>query len=77
MTDLERTQWEASQPYGMHLPIFCTFYDAPTEDRLERVIERYVDRADSAFIAGLATEVQYTAWYVALDAWSKRVRLSA
>ncbi|MCP3472340.1 hypothetical protein NLM33_18660 [Bradyrhizobium sp. CCGUVB1N3] len=48
-------------PYGMHLPIFpaCDI-DKPTEDRLERIIERLMDRADKALLSGKATQVHTT-----------------
>ena len=37
-------------PYGLHLPIFPCFYDRPSEDRLEGVVSRLMDRADSALL---------------------------
>jgi hypothetical protein len=61
-------------PYGMHLPIFVWFHDAPTEDRLERVIERLCNHADAALLAGKATQTQYDAWQVALNNWSKTIK---
>ncbi len=59
--------------YGNHLPIFPTFYSAPTEERLEFVIERLMDNADRAFLAGKATRAEYDAWAKALDAWASKV----
>ena len=55
--------------YG-NLPLFPCFNDAPSADRLERVIERLMDRADASFLAGKATQAQYDAWTKALDRWS-------
>jgi hypothetical protein len=60
-------------PYGKNLPIFPTFYNRPTEDHLERVIERLIDRADKAFLQGLATQAQYDGWYTAMSHWARRV----
>jgi hypothetical protein len=48
-------------PYSLHLPIFPCFYDKPSEDRLEAVVSRLMDRADSALLSGKATQVQYDA----------------
>ena len=64
-------------PYGMHLPIFpaCDI-DKPTEDRLERIIERLMDRTDKALLSGKATQVQYDAWIKALNNWAKSVKLA-
>ena len=60
------------EPYGRHLPIFHT-PDAPMREAdAERCAERYMDRADRAFLAGLATTEQYDAWTRALDVWVKR-----
>lgn len=70
--------WEAfDNPYGAHLPIFPTFFPTPgnslTEDRIERTVERLVDKADAAFIAGKATQAQYDRWNVALNAWIRAI----
>ena len=62
------------KPYGEHLPIFPMFHSAPSEDRLERVIERLVDRADWAWLAGKATDAQYDAWHKRLDEWADEQR---
>jgi hypothetical protein len=61
-------------PYGLHLPIFPCFYDKPSEDRLEAVVSRLMDRADSALLSGKATQVQYDAWIKALDRWTSSVK---
>jgi hypothetical protein len=62
-------------PYGDHLPMFPTFYDRPSEDKLERTIERLTDRADAAFMAGKATQAQYDAWTRALSNWADSVKI--
>jgi hypothetical protein len=58
----------------MHLPIFTFFYETPnrplTESRIEREAERLMDAADSAFLAGKATQAQYDAWTKALNDWA-------
>lgn len=66
--------WEAFEnPYGAHLPVFPAFYSWPsnplTESRIEAAVERVVDCADKAFLAGKATQEQYDRWNVALNAW--------
>jgi hypothetical protein len=61
-------------PYGLHLPIFPCFYDKPSEDRLETVVSRLMDRADSALLSGKATQAQYDAWTRALDRWADSVK---
>jgi len=53
-----------------NLPIFHCYYAPPTEDQLERVIERMMDAADKAFMLGKCTSDQYEAWCAALDMWS-------
>lgn len=63
-------------PYGESLPIFPCFYHAPTEDRLECIIERLTDRADNAFLQGKATQAQYDAWTKALSIWSDSITLA-
>lgn len=61
-------------PYGNHLPIFPMFRDTPTEDQIERAVERLVNRADTAFMAGKATQAQYDAWHKRLDEWAYEQR---
>jgi len=61
-------------PYGNNLPVFPCFYDHPTEDRLERVIERLMNRADASLMSGKSTQAQYDAWVKALDAFATSVR---
>lgn len=62
-------------PYGLHLPIFpCLDYRPITEDRIERVVERLVDRADAALLDGRATQRQYDAWQKALRDWADEQR---
>ena len=63
-------------PYGLHLPIFPCFYDRPSEDRLEGVVSRLMDRADSALLLGKATQVQYDAWIKALNLWSNSIQIA-
>ncbi len=63
-------------PYGLPLPIFPCFYDKPSEDRLERVVSRLMNRADSALLSGKATQLQYDAWIKALNHWSSGVAIS-
>lgn len=64
-------------PYGRHLPLFPTLYSRPdfplTEDRIEREVERLVDRADAAFMAGKATQAEYDAWNIALNRWARQM----
>ena len=62
-------------PYGDYLPIFPTFYNRPTEERLEREIQRLYDRADAHLMAGRATQEQYDAWSKALDRWASSVEI--
>jgi hypothetical protein len=60
--------------YSAHLPIFCTFDDGiPSEDRLERVIERYMDRADIVYANGKCSLLQYERWIIALNFWAEDV----
>lgn len=66
-----------ASPYGSNLPVFPCFYDRPTEDRLERVIERLTDRADAALMAGKATQAQYDAWSTALARFADSVKTEA
>lgn len=63
-------------PYGLHLPIFPCFYDKPSENRLEAVVSRLMDRADSALLSGNATQAQYDAWIKALDRWTNSVEIA-
>ena len=42
-----------------------------TDEALERAIERLVNRADSLFLAGRATQEQYDAWMRELNRWSE------
>ena len=58
-------------PYGKHLPIFPTFHDTPTEDQIERTVERLFDRADAALMSNRATQSQYDAWGAALNGWAE------
>ena len=66
---------ENNYPYGMHLPIFTSFYTTPTRpltiERIEREAERLMDSADRAFMNESldVTQDQYNAWCHALDAW--------
>lgn len=57
-------------PYGEHLPIFPTISTPLAEEKVERVVERLIDRADTAFLAGLATQSQYDAWSRRLNEWA-------
>jgi hypothetical protein len=61
-------------PYGLYLPIFPTLYGAVTEDRLERCVERLMDRADAALMSGRATQQQYDSWCAALSRWADAQR---
>jgi len=58
-------------PYGEHLPIFPVLYPPTSEDQIERIAERLMDRADKELMRGNATQAQYDAWIKALDAWSR------
>ncbi len=59
--------------YG-DLPLFPSFTQKPNDERLEREVERLMDRADVRFLAGKATQTQYDAWIKALDNWANAVR---
>ena len=65
------------EPYGRHLPIFPHIYNAVTEDQLERLIERLMDRADAALLSNDATQDQYDLWVKALNAWANRAPIAA
>ena len=73
------TEWEKlhDAAYGLHLPIFPAFYDPPSEERLERVIERLTDFADRALMEGRASQVHYDRWIKRLDEWAKSVPIAA
>src|SRR6266581_1549011 len=43
--EIERLLPRSLEPHGAYLPIFPTFRDCPTEERLEREVERLIDRA--------------------------------
>lgn len=59
------------KPYGQHLPIFpCLDYAPITAERIERTVERLVDRADREYMNGRATAEQYDAWQRALTVWA-------
>ena len=61
-------------PYGENLPIFPYLGYAPiTIDRVERVIQRLVDRAEATFLdeSKNVTQAQYDAWNKALNNWAK------
>lgn len=72
---------ELHTPYGRHLPLFPTLYGRPdyplTEDRIEREVERLVDRADAAFMAGRASQEEYDAWNIALNRWIRQMHTFA
>lgn len=51
-------------------PMFPTFYSHPSEDRIERTVERLVDRADAQFLAGKMTQAQYDSWHRQLQIWA-------
>ncbi len=56
--------------YGDHLPIFpCLDYAPLSEERIESVCERLVDRADKELSSGRATIGEYDYWSAALDDW--------
>ena len=59
-----------TSPYGNHLPIFPTYSEIPCEDYHERIVERLVDRADTAFLKGQCSQEQYDAWFTALKDWA-------
>jgi hypothetical protein len=67
------------EPYGRHLPLFPHIYDCRpiTENALERMIERLMDRADAALLDNRATQDQYNSWVAALNQWANRVPLTA
>jgi hypothetical protein len=66
----KKALFEHEAPYGRHLPLFPWFKQAPTEETLEREVERLVNVADAHFMAGRATQEQYDGWVRALDTWS-------
>ncbi len=51
------------------LPMFPTLY-SPSEDRIERAVERLTDVADKLFLNAKVTQAQYDAWMSALNRWS-------
>lgn len=66
-------------PYGRNLPLFPVLHHMPdyplTEDRIEREVERLVDRADAAFMAGRASQDEYDRWNAALNRWARQMHL--
>ena len=66
-----------TRPYGDNLPLFPTFYSAPTNMRLHFVIERLTENAARALLAGKATRAEYDAWAMALDAWASKIKVAA
>jgi hypothetical protein len=55
-------------------PEFPTYFPSGlTEDRLERIIQRIVDKADALFMAGHGTQEQYNAYMRDLNEWSDRM----
>lgn len=66
---------QLQNPYGEHLPIFPYLGYAPiTVERVERVVEHLVDRADAAFMDETknVTQAQYDAWNKALNNWANQ-----
>ena len=65
-------------PYGDHLPIFPLLRhevhggDTARVERIEITVQRLVDRADKAYMAGRATTDEYDAWYSALNLWADK-----
>lgn len=57
-----------------HLPIFPTFYDMPTEDKLERTIERLFNRADNVLTEGQCTQAEYDLWTNRLKEWEAQYK---
>jgi hypothetical protein len=57
-----------------NLPAFPTLYNEPdcplTEECIDYVVERLMDRADKRLTKGEATQEDYDAWVEALDAWA-------
>ena len=61
---------DALELYG-DLPIFPYLgYKPITVERIERVIENLVDRADKRFLSSAITQEQYDRWNKALNAWA-------
>lgn len=64
-----------SEPYGRHLPMFPVLYSTPddplTEERIQRELERMVERAETAVSEGKADEWQYDLWRMALTRWAE------
>jgi hypothetical protein len=57
--------------YGK-LPIFPIIY-TPTEDKIERLVERLYDVGDKILMQGDATQEQYDAWSVQLNRFSEEM----
>lgn len=57
--------------YGK-LPIFPIIYD-PTEERIERLVERLFDVGDKILMNGDATQEQYDAWSIQLDRYAQEM----
>ena len=59
-------------PYGDLLPTFPPLnYGDVNEWRVERAVQRLVDRADAIFMSGQCSQEQYDAWHKALDSWAE------
>ena len=58
-----------SDRYGP-LPMFPAFHEKPSEERIERAVERLTDVADRLFLNGKVTQAQYDAWVSALNRWA-------
>lgn len=60
-----------SGQYGK-LPIFPILY-SPTEERIERLVEKLFDLGDAILINGDATQEQYDAWAAQLDRYAQEM----
>ena len=54
------------------LPIFPIIY-TPTEDRIERLVERLYDVGDKILMQGDATQEQYDAWSAQLARYANEM----
>jgi hypothetical protein len=52
-----------------HLPLLATFYVEQSEDKIERMAERYMDVADSQLMSGAVTQEAYDIWCKCLHDW--------
>ena len=52
------------------LPEFPSLDWDITEMRVERTVQRLVDRADAIFMSGQCSQAEYDSWHKDLNAWA-------